>query len=72
MWWTVLGSITFHELRHTVGTRMAASGTPTRTLQHWMGHTDSTTTQVYADYRPSEQEAEAVARAFSSLGRRRE
>jgi len=29
--------ITFHELRHTFGTRMAAEGVPLRTIQHWMG-----------------------------------
>ena len=56
--------ITFHELRHTFGTRMAAAGTPMRTLQHWMGHADSKTTQIYAHYQPSEQEADAVDRAF--------
>ena len=44
--------ITFHELRHTFGTRMAASGAPMRTLQHWMGHADSKTTQIYAHYQP--------------------
>ena len=57
--------ITFHELRHTFGTRMAASGTPMRTLQYWMGHADSKTTQIYAHYQPSDQEADAVDRAFS-------
>jgi integrase len=57
--------ITFHELRHTFGTRMAAAGTPLRTLQHWMGHADSKTTQVYAHYQPSEGEADAVDRAFA-------
>jgi integrase len=57
--------ITFHELRHTFGTRMAAAGTPLRTLQHWMGHSDSKTTQIYAHYQPSEQEADAVDRAFA-------
>ena len=44
--------VTFHELRHTFGARMAAAGTPLRTLQHWMGHADSKTTQVYAHYQP--------------------
>jgi integrase len=58
-------AITFHELRHTFGTRMAAAGTPLRTLQHWMGHADSKTTQVYAHYQPSENEADAADRAFS-------
>jgi integrase len=57
--------ITFHELRHTFGTRMAAAGTPMRTLQHWMGHADFKTTQVYAHYQPSEHEADAVDRAFA-------
>jgi integrase len=57
--------ITFHELRHTFGTRMAAAGTPMRTLQHWMGHADSKTTQIYAHYKPSDQEADAVDRAFA-------
>ena len=57
--------IVFHELRHTFGTRMAAAGVPLRTIQHWMGHADSKTTQVYAHYQPSEQEADAVDRAFA-------
>jgi integrase len=57
--------ITFHELRHTFGTRMAAAGTPLRTLQYWMGHSDSKTTQVYAHYQPSDQEADSVDRAFA-------
>ncbi len=57
--------ITFHELRHTFGTRMSANGVPLRTLQHWMGHADSKTTQVYAHYQPSEAEAEVVDLAFA-------
>ena len=44
----------FHDLRHTFGTRMAAAGVPMRTLQEWMGHRSVTTTQIYADYSPSE------------------
>jgi integrase len=58
-------SITFHELRHTFGTRMAAAGIPLRTIQHWMGHADSKTTQIYAHYQPSEQEADDVDHAFA-------
>lgn len=57
--------ITFHELRHTFGTRMSANGVPLRTLQHWMGHADSKTTQVYAHYQPSEAEADTVDVAFA-------
>ncbi|MGH2833126.1 MAG: tyrosine-type recombinase/integrase [Solirubrobacteraceae bacterium] len=44
--------ITFHSLRHTYGTRMAAAGTPMRTLQEWMGHRHLATTEIYADYAP--------------------
>jgi integrase len=57
--------ITFHELRHTFGTRMAAAGVPLRTIQHWLGHADSKTTQVYAHYQPSEAEADRVDNAFA-------
>jgi integrase len=55
----------FHDLRHTFGTRMAAVGTPLRTLQEWMGHRDITTTQRYADYMPSGGEADLIAAAFA-------
>ncbi len=57
--------ITFHELRHTFGTRMAAAGVPLRTIQHWMGHADAKTTQVYAHYQPSDAEADTVDAAFA-------
>jgi integrase len=46
---------------------MAAQGVPLRTLQEWMGHRDLSTTRIYADYAPSEQEVEFVDRAFSSV-----
>ena len=54
----------FHDLRHTFGTRMAATGVPMRTLQEWMGHRDIQTTERYADYAPSPHEADLVNRAF--------
>ena len=56
--------ITFDELRHTFGTRMAAAGVPMRTIQHWMGHADGKTTQIYAHYQPSGLEADLVDQAF--------
>ncbi|MEX2106536.1 MAG: tyrosine-type recombinase/integrase [Solirubrobacterales bacterium] len=56
----------FHDLRHTFGTRMAATGeVPMRTLQEWMGHRDLATTQIYADYAPSVNEGQMIARAFA-------
>jgi integrase len=58
--------VRFHDLRHTFGTRVAASGDVSlRTLQEWMGHRDPKTTLIYADYQPGEREAEIVGRAFS-------
>jgi integrase len=57
--------VRFHDLRHTFGTRIAASGqVPMRTLQEWMGHRDFKTTQIYADYQPGAREAELVNEAF--------
>jgi integrase len=58
--------VTFHELRHTFGTRMAAAGVPIRTIQQWMGHADMKTTQIYAHYSPTGQEADTIDKAFGS------
>lgn len=59
----------FHDLRHTFGTAMAATGVPMRTLQEWMGHRDIATTQRYADYAPNEREVEMADRAFPARTR---
>jgi integrase len=53
-----------HGLRHSFGTRMAAAGVPMRMLQEWMGHRDIQTTQRYADYAPSQHEADLIKAAF--------
>jgi integrase len=58
--------VRFHDLRHTFGTRMAATRVPMRTLQEWMGHRDIKTTQIYADYAPSAHERELADRAFEA------
>jgi len=57
-------AVRFHDLRHTFGTRMATQGMPMRVLQELMGHRDFKTTLIYADYAPSEREAEWVEEAF--------
>jgi integrase len=57
--------VTFHGLRHTFGTQMAAAGAPLRAIQEWMGHRDHTTTLIYADYAPDPSQGAAwAARAF--------
>ncbi len=57
--------VRFHDLRHTFATRLAASGQPLRTIQEFLGHADSKTTQIYAHYAPSEREVQMVNDAFS-------
>ena len=58
--------IRFHDLRHTFATRLAASGQPMRTIQEFLGHADSKTTQIYAHYAPSAHEVEMVNEAFAA------
>ena len=58
--------ITFHELRHTFGTQLAAARVPLRTIQEWMGHADAKTTEIYRHYAPDPAGgATLVDRAFS-------
>ena len=57
--------IKFHDLRHTFGTRLAASGQPMRMIQEFLGHADSKTTQIYTHYAPSEHEVQMVNEAFA-------
>lgn len=61
--------VRFHDLRHTFGTRMAASPkVAVRKLQEWMGHADLKTTQIYTAYEPHDAgEKEAMASAFSEV-----
>lgn len=60
-------TITFHELRHTFGTQMAAAGAPLRAIQEWMGHADAKTTEIYRHYAPDPTHGAAfVERAFGS------
>jgi site-specific recombinase XerC len=58
--------IRFHDLRHTFATRLAASGAPIRTIQEFLGHADSKTTQIYSHYAPSEHEVKLVDSAFAA------
>lgn len=58
-------AVRFHDLRHTFATRLAASGQPMRTIQEFLGHADSKTTQIYAHYAPSAREVEMVNAPFA-------
>ncbi len=57
-------SLTFHELRHTFGTQMAA-GAPLRAIQEWMGHADASTTEIYSHYAPTRRTARRSRRRRS-------
>ena len=63
--------VRFPDLRHTFATRLAAFGQPMRTIQEFLGHADSKTTQIYAHYAPSAHEVEMVNAAFSEEERGR-
>jgi integrase len=60
-------AVRFHDLRHTFATHLAASGTPIRTIQEFLGHADSKTTQIYAHYAPSPQEVTMIDAAFGCV-----
>lgn len=60
--------VRFHDLRHTFGTRLAASPeVAMRKIQEWMGHRDYRTTLVYADYEPGDDESALIDDAFSGV-----
>jgi len=44
---------------------MLSSGQPMRTIQEFLGHADSKTTQIYAHYAPSAHEVEMANAAFA-------
>lgn len=60
-------ALTFHDLRHTFGTQMAAAGVPLKTIQEWMGHDDIKTTMIYAHYMPADNEADMLGQAMSGI-----
>ena len=62
-----LRRITFHELRRTFGTQMAAAGAPLRAIQEWMGHADAATTQIYAHYAPDATNGAGLVEAPSAV-----
>jgi integrase len=59
--------IRFHDLRHTFATQLAASGSPLRAIQEFLGHADLKTTQIYAHYARSAVEIDLVNSAFTDL-----
>ena len=58
-----LRHLRFHDLRHTLGTRMIARA-DMRRVQEWMGHADIQTTMRYLHYAPRHDDAALAADAF--------
>ena len=56
--------VRFHDLRHTYGTHQAAGGAPLRAIQEWMGHRNSQTTEIYAEFLSDGHGREWAERAF--------
>lgn len=61
-----LDGVTPHTLRHTCGTWLAQAGTPLWDIAGWLGHSETTTTELYAHHSP-----EHTRRAAAALDRRR-
>jgi len=56
----------FHDLRHTFGSLLAASGVDVVTIQKAMGHSALATTSRYLHARPASEQAQAFTAAFTS------
>jgi integrase len=56
----------FHDLRHTFGSLLAASGVDVVTIQKAMGHSALTTTSRYLHARPASKQAKAFTAAFTA------
>lgn len=56
----------FHDLRHTFGSLLAASGIDVVTIQKAMGHSALSTTSRYLHARPAAEQAQAFTTAFTA------
>ena len=56
----------FHDLRHTYGSLLAASGVDLVTIKEMMGHSALTTTGRYLHARPAHEQADAFTRVFET------
>lgn len=62
-----LRPLRFHDLRHTFGTYAIRTADP-RELQHWMGHAQFSTTEIYLSYKPQADAARRLGQAFDVAG----
>jgi len=65
---SIVPAVSFHELRHTYGSRLAMRGVPLGVIAAQLGHADTRMTERhYAHLAPS-YVAETVRQAFGTLG----
>jgi integrase len=63
-----LRPLRFHDLRHTYGSLLAATGVPVTEIQAAMGHADLQTTARYLHARQASEQVDRFARAFAEGG----
>jgi len=58
-----LRRIRFHDLRHSFASNLISAGVPIVQVQHWLGHSTVSTTEIYAHLAPrsGDQQIEALA-----------
>jgi len=56
--------LTFHGLRHTVGTVLSEAGVPQRVIQAWLAHSSGQVTELYT--RPQEAGLQDAAEALAT------
>ena len=57
----------FHDLRHTVGTRLGEEGVPIQTISKLLGHTSTKMTERYVHPEESVKKATDILANFSDL-----
>ncbi len=62
----VVRPLRFHDLRHTFGSLLAASGVDVVTIKAAMGHSALATTSIYLHARPASEQAHMFTHAFRS------
>jgi integrase len=51
---TGLRRVRFHDLRHSFASNLVSAGVPIVQVQHWLGHSTVSTTEIYAHLAPSD------------------